>query len=84
MRTKVSTHPEKQRFGAENGRFKKGGSSRDYMRRIKGLKPNDGFLIHHKDSNPRNNKLSNLLKLKITGGPNSKTSSKHEKLTKRK
>ena len=82
MRNKKITNPNMKRMGSNNGLYN-GGTSRDYARRIAGARPNSGILIHHKDSDPKNNAKSNLLKLKITGGKKSKTSRLHEYLTKR-
>ena len=58
---KGKKNPNMARIGKENPRWK-GGVSSDYQRRIKNAK--QGELVHHKDHNRKNNKPSNLQKLK--------------------
>ena len=82
MRDKKITNPNMQRFGKSNGLFK-GGTSRDFSRRVAGAKPNSGDMVHHKNGNPTDNSKANLQKMKMTGGKKSKTSKLHEYLTKR-
>ena len=52
---------EKQRMGSSNGRWLWGKSS-DYRRRITKAKP--GEIVHHRDKDKSDNKLSNFKKIK--------------------
>lgn len=63
--------------GKKNGAYKDGRRS---YRRIAGAKK--GEVVHHKDSNRRNNKKSNLQKLKGKKS-GAKTTSRHERVTSR-
>lgn len=66
-------------IGKKNSQYKDGRRS---YRTIAGASNNDGTIVHHKDSNRLNNTKSNLVKLKAKK-PGAKTSSAHEKITKR-
>jgi len=50
----------KQRFGNDNGRWKKG-RSKSFRRRVTKAKP--GEIVHHKDKNKNNNNPSNFQKV---------------------
>lgn len=68
---------KKAQQGKNNSNYKHGNRI-DYRKKI-GAKTNE--LIHHSDGNRQNNSPSNLVRLKRK--PKAKTSSTHEKLTKR-
>ena len=68
-------NPKMARFGKSNGRWKNGVSS-DYRRRIKNAKK--GELVHHNNHNKKDNKRSNLKKLKPGKGVSA--IGKHNKL----
>jgi len=60
-------NPKMSRTGKTNGRWKNGRSV-SYYRKKAGAKDNDGSIIHHKDGNRKNNKKSNLQKIKPKKG----------------
>jgi len=59
-RSKLNGVKGKKRFGKSNGRWK-GGGSKSYRRRV--TKAKKGEIVHHKDKNKKNNKLSNFQKM---------------------
>lgn len=65
--------------GKSNSQYKDGRRS---YRRIAGAGNNSGEVVHHKDGNRKNNKRSNLVKLKGKK-PGTNTTTKHEKITSR-
>jgi hypothetical protein len=68
--------------GKANGMFKDGRRS---YRSIAGARNSDGKVVHHKDGDRTNNSRSNLKVLNDgPSRPGRKTTSKHERLTRRK
>jgi len=62
--------------GSKNPAYRDGRRS---YRRIAGLKPNDGKMVHHKDNSSKNNKKSNLQVLKSKGPERSKHEKAHHR-----
>lgn len=69
--TKTKNKISKALMGDKNPAFKDGRRS---SRRIAGLKPKDGKMVHHKDGNRKHNARSNLRVI------NKKDRGKHEKI----
>jgi hypothetical protein len=65
--------------GKKNPRYKDG--RRSYRKKA-GAKTNDGTVVHHKDGDRSNNSSSNLSRLKAKK-PGARTTSYHERVTKR-
>lgn len=70
----------KAQEGKKNSNWSHGG--REDYRKKAGAKKGDGHIVHHLDGNHSNQKKSNLQKLKGKK-PGIKTTSYHEKITKR-
>jgi HNH endonuclease len=70
----------KAQEGKKNSNYKHG-KRLDY-RKVAGAEKGDGSIVHHKNGDHTDNRKSNLQKLKGKE-PGIKTSSQHEKMTKR-
>jgi len=73
---KTKNNISKALMGKKNPAFKDGRRS---YRRVAGLKPNDGKMVHHKDNKSTNNKPSNLQVLKNKGPERSKHEKSHHR-----